>query len=459
MAIVMALLLKHFIVEAYKIPTGSMQPTLIGDERTGIKDRILVDKLSYVVRDPKRWEVAVFRYPLDRSKNFVKRIVGVGPEEFRIQHGDLWSRAGSQEDWRPLRRPRAVQQATWKALEREGAEESRWRLETPGVDWSVDGRALRARGTGSIAFGGREAILDRYLDGYPEPLPDLFSSRHPSSAQHPVGDLRLAGRVRALAGTEALTIELKEGERRYRMTLPGPAAPADARARIEIESLGTWDRPDVPRADSTEAYRLPADEWVEFGAQNMDDLLELEIDGQALSSLEIPPASNQYSGLRLELEGAGADFEDLTAYRDIYYTSDTSEAIEIPAGCFFMMGDNTQDSSDSREWSFTRYRLNDGPLHAGDSSAGAGNGEPLIVRGNFRRGENPRTVGFGNPEGPQIRLVDEWGEAHWFRAGAGERLPPEPAPFVERGMIQGKALAVFWPLDPRRKIYRWKWVN
>ena len=52
MAVVMALLLKYFIVEAYKIPTGSMQPTLIGDERSGIKDRILVDKLSYVLRDP-----------------------------------------------------------------------------------------------------------------------------------------------------------------------------------------------------------------------------------------------------------------------------------------------------------------------------------------------------------------------------------------------------------------------
>ena len=85
MAVVMALLLKFFIVEAYKIPTGSMQPTLIGDERSGVKDRILVDKLSYVLREPRRWEVAVFRYPLDRSKNFVKRIVGVGPEDFRIE--------------------------------------------------------------------------------------------------------------------------------------------------------------------------------------------------------------------------------------------------------------------------------------------------------------------------------------------------------------------------------------
>ena len=82
-AIVMAVFLKYFVVEAYKIPTGSMQPTLMGNEETQIFDRILVDKLSYHFRDPERWEVAVFKYPLDRSKNFIKRMVGVGPEQLR----------------------------------------------------------------------------------------------------------------------------------------------------------------------------------------------------------------------------------------------------------------------------------------------------------------------------------------------------------------------------------------
>jgi len=43
MAIVMAVMLKYFLVEAYKIPTGSMQPTLLGNTDTGIFDRILVD--------------------------------------------------------------------------------------------------------------------------------------------------------------------------------------------------------------------------------------------------------------------------------------------------------------------------------------------------------------------------------------------------------------------------------
>ena len=100
MAIVLALLLKAFVVEAYKIPTGSMQPTLMGmghDPRLGgatqpsVHDRILVDKFSYKVRDPRRFEVTVFKYPLDRSKNFVKRLAGMPNERFAIRNGDLWT--------------------------------------------------------------------------------------------------------------------------------------------------------------------------------------------------------------------------------------------------------------------------------------------------------------------------------------------------------------------------------
>ena len=91
MAIVMAVMLKYFVVEAYKIPTGSMQPTLMGNEDTGIFDRILVDKLSFHLRDPERFEIVVFKYPLDRSKNFIKRLVGMPGEHFRIAEGDLWT--------------------------------------------------------------------------------------------------------------------------------------------------------------------------------------------------------------------------------------------------------------------------------------------------------------------------------------------------------------------------------
>ena len=77
-AIVLALVLKFFALEAYQIPTSSMQPTLMGSAAAGVNDRILVVKIRYTFLRPKRFDIAVFRYPLKTDQNYVKRIWGKG---------------------------------------------------------------------------------------------------------------------------------------------------------------------------------------------------------------------------------------------------------------------------------------------------------------------------------------------------------------------------------------------
>jgi signal peptidase I len=76
-------ILRSFIVEPYKIPSGSMIPTLLEG------DFILVNKFTYGIRlpvidikvfdvdRPRRGEVMVFRYPRDPSQNYIKRVVGL----------------------------------------------------------------------------------------------------------------------------------------------------------------------------------------------------------------------------------------------------------------------------------------------------------------------------------------------------------------------------------------------
>jgi len=448
MAVAMALFLKYFVVEAYKIPSGSMQPTLIGDDSSGIKDRILVDKLTYLLRAPRRWEVAVFRYPLDRSKSFVKRIAGVGPEDFRIANGDLWRRDDEAHDWQILRRPPGLMATTWKALDEERPLVSRWvpRDLPRSSQWHTEGRAIVAEGRGTAAFrGGQESIVDGYLDGYPESLLPWLPGNHRNSGNNPVGDLRLAGRVEAQAGTESLTLVLSEGSRSYRFELPGPAAAPGARARIEAGPWGRLLSDDALRAQAD--FRLPEGRALAFAAQNLDDRLTLEIDGEPLLALDVEPAEDQDSSVQIEIEGSGARLEQLMVYRDIYYTPGSEDWVRVPADAYFMLGDNTQDSSDSREWSLAVYTLKgeDAPEQQ--------------LRGNWRDGENPRSVGYGRPGGPLTYLVDEWGEPHWFPRSQATREASEARPFVPREMIQGRALAVFWPLDPRRGVWRLKWVH
>jgi signal peptidase I len=81
--ILLVFVLRSFVVEPFRIPSGSMLPTLY------IGDFILVDKFRYGIRlpivnlkifsagSPKRGEVMVFRYPHDDSTNFIKRVIGV----------------------------------------------------------------------------------------------------------------------------------------------------------------------------------------------------------------------------------------------------------------------------------------------------------------------------------------------------------------------------------------------
>lgn len=91
LAIVIALFIRTFVIQAYKIPSGSMKPTL------QIGDHILVSKFNYGVKvpfirstlipfgTPKRGDIVVFIYPEDRSKDFIKRLIGLPGDTIQIR--------------------------------------------------------------------------------------------------------------------------------------------------------------------------------------------------------------------------------------------------------------------------------------------------------------------------------------------------------------------------------------
>jgi signal peptidase I len=90
-ALLLALLIRSFVVQAFKIPSGSMLPTL------QVGDHILVNKFVYGIRlpflatplialgTPRRGDVVVFVYPVDPSKDFIKRVVAVAGDVLQIR--------------------------------------------------------------------------------------------------------------------------------------------------------------------------------------------------------------------------------------------------------------------------------------------------------------------------------------------------------------------------------------
>src|SRR5262249_44772913 len=97
-----------------------------------------------------------------------------------------------------------------------------WSPDAGAKTWTIHGREeVLARGPGSVRLpsdGG--SVMDSYRDGYPGKM----AQRLKSFATYPVGDLRLEGEVRAHPNLKSLSLEMREGSRVYRFTLPGPAA-------------------------------------------------------------------------------------------------------------------------------------------------------------------------------------------------------------------------------------------
>lgn len=72
--VMVVLLIRVFVAQAYNIPSGSMKPTLL------VGDFILVNKLVYRFSEPQRGDIVVFKYPIDPNIDFIKRIVAL-PED------------------------------------------------------------------------------------------------------------------------------------------------------------------------------------------------------------------------------------------------------------------------------------------------------------------------------------------------------------------------------------------
>jgi signal peptidase I len=422
-ALVMALVIKHFCVEAFKIPTSSMEPTLHGHDVGG--DRILVDKWAYLTQGPERGDVVVFRYPLNLSKHFIKRVAGVGPEWFTIVDGDLWTRASPAAPWRLARKRRDVRESLYMPVyppgDAEREEDALARARELERLWDAED-GWEILGHGDFRFRGGEAAA--------------LTFRRPIGSGNEA-DARF--RLQLTAWDDAIVAlewRTRTG-RRVALRFASPGVERDSLLEVTREGYRTEAKlfPVLTprRTVSIELECVDGEAIAHVNGQvvaRLDELRRLE---DATVFLEAEPR------FRIVAEGGAVEVRGLAIDRDVWYTQDgmatldpEGDGIWIPEGHYFMLGDNSAASSDSRKWTRKRVTLRNGRV--------------------FHYDTTQHGVRVDRDEQGWKTVVDVEGiERRWRPEDEDEeaREPQENRPLVHRSLVVGRAFLVFWPILPR----------
>jgi len=491
-AILFAVLLKPFLLEAYQIPTPSMQPTMMGCPPAGVHDRLIVDKLRYALVDPERWDIVVFRYPIRQIQSYVKRIVGMPGDRFLIAGGNLVPVDQDGKELPPIRKPDNIQRGQWKEL----FPARMWLIDksrlldgffstSPAQGWSEDGGTLsvRAEPGRSLTVGYIDAdcggLVDRVYDGYPTSVAKAIRNDTQTIRNanfEGVADARLAFTLKASGRVENLAVDLdvrapgkQHKALRYSLAMDG------GKGRLVI-------REGSNEVKASEPFDLPlaGGGSTRLRFAHVDGVLTAERDGTQVAELSCHPYlvldELPAGGATLTVTVRGGDqleFSDFVVERDLHYKLGTltkGVPIEVPAGHYFMMGDNPEQSADAREWRAITVAVDDedmlvDPATHPQARRLVGNWRPKPLSTPVDADENPVLV----PKRDAVVFTDDLGEVHvlhgqpnlhpvekaygeagvWFAGAQGPWQPPmHRVQFVPREHVLGRPVLNFWPIWP-----------
>lgn len=515
--LVLVCFLRMFGAEAYVIPTGSMATTLLGayksaacpecgaytyvnaseeSERDGYVrsglcencvqplefrrgdyhwgDRILADKLVYELREPRRWEVAVFKYPngVDRRPsgvfsartNYIKRVVGLPGETVGIQYGDVFAKRDGESEFQIQRKPARVVLATRRLVydnDRPPADLAdqerfaRWSAEDAAWKVEEEGRSFRSQrgGEGWLAY---RHLLRPFLDAS-NPQPSLildfeaYDTNRDQEAQrildhfrthwrgmakawphfeldfslrdylgsHWVGDLMIECDVRPESAEGEFVLELVEGNRVFR-------------CRFDLQS-GEATLLDGETKLASATAPLRAGRTSRVGFANVDDQLLVWIDGalafhgadsdgvvvEPPAAAERGPAPADLRPARVGAIRSEVRVSSIRLYRDVYYSKSLRRSKWLePATPFWPL--------EAQDVESVRAVINTGGMRT----------FPL-------RSTEYLPLGDNSPASSDAR---EWENVH----------------VVDRRLFLGRAVVRFWPViawEGGRPSLRWKFVE
>ncbi|MGQ3685130.1 MAG: S26 family signal peptidase [Candidatus Loosdrechtia sp.] len=442
-AIALAFAIRYFAVEAFKIPTGSMAPTLLGEHKdvrctncnwffyadrntenaicpnchydmsissycdtcnSRIRynwpawlwkkgscpkcnekipwenlsnriihggNRILVNKFWYKFKNPQRWDVVVFVYPLydltckncytqlpdvrwqeglrcpqcgsarfsKKKKNYIKRLVGLPGEKLQIVNGDIYINDKIQ------RKPRKVQETLWFPV----YDSNYPAKKTDSPIWIADSNVWTMKKEALILNNNSDTNSGVSLVTFGRKITDHNGYNRNSTTE--MGDVKISFDVTPSKGSHYLKLVLEKNKDIFTAIIP--MAGTNGKCQIIVSDT-------VREKD----FQLQTDQVHRIEFSNVDRMVSLSINEKEIISFDTDdgtvPVQRPFDTSRVRFGGnlVHTHFKNIQIYRDIYYTNlftdtwGTDQPSQLGEKDYFMLGDNSRNSNDSRVWKF-----------------------------------------------------------------------------------------------------------
>ena len=453
-AILMAVCIRYFVVEAFKIPTGSMAPTLLGQHKVvdcpncswGFRtdhnsntvlcpncvyeidisryceqcnhrlnfskpewlrksascpdcgkdlskqetsnrvrhggNRIAVNKFIYKFKDPKRWDVIVFIYPLydatckscstkynnvpldsgfkcrkcgserfsKKKKNYIKRLIGLPGEKLQIINGDIYI------DDQIVQKPEKIQKALWIPVYNSNFPPKEEVIPA----WIIDGGQWKFNNsTLSLSMQGNDSAPSFITFG--QQITDLTSYNDKSISFIVAGDVKIEFDIEVEAsGSGGVHIILEENNMMFDAFLAVNRSDQNGSYISVTETFDDGIKKDLV-AENKELF-LEQGKRYHIAFSNVDNVVKLSVDKSEVFSYlydidELPRRIfAPRSGIKLGGIDTNATINNVEIFRDIYYSNlpsaqfATKAPVQLGEKDYFAMGDNSRNSNDSRVW-------------------------------------------------------------------------------------------------------------